>query len=95
MYLLLQDNVWYHVVIVVPVNPRSNTIILYRDGTKTAERTFKNSQKRRSPGSGDLVIGKSFTNRKKKYMDTTMDELVFWNRTLSADEVRSVYEAYA
>ena len=90
----LQADQWYHLAIVIPQNPKSNNLILYQDDVNVYQRQFESGSRSRSPGIGKLVIGRKYTDLDGNYVNTVMDELVFWNRTLTGDEIKSIYESY-
>ena len=92
IYTNLQADQWYHFAIVVPVSPSNEKLILYQDGENIFQKEFSVGTK--SPGSGDLVIGRRYTNKDGFYVNTDIDELVFWNLTLSGEEIKSIYDSY-
>ena len=46
-------------------------------------------------GSGKMVIGRQYTDADKGYADTILDEFIFWNRPLTNDEAKDIYESYS
>ena len=45
-----------------------------------------------TPGNGRLVIGKQYVDEDDKYVSMDLDELVFFNRKLTAQEVMKIYD---
>ena len=76
----------------MPVNPNNEKLILYQDGKNIFQKELSIGTK--NPGSGELVIGKRYTNIDGLYVDTDIDELVFWNLTLSGQEIKSIFDTY-
>ena len=55
------------------------------DPTKTA-RSY-------APGQGRIVVGRRFTDRDRLYMSMMVDELLFFNQTLSTTDIKLLYNA--
>ena len=45
-------------------------------------------------GDGQMVIGRRYPNRSQDYSHVEVDELIFFNQTLSNEEVRDLYNMY-
>ena len=63
---------------------------LYQDGT-LVEGTQYGGNFDATPGNGTLVLGKRFVDEDDKYTWMDLDELVFFNRKLTAPEVMKIY----
>ncbi|MGQ9730344.1 MAG: LamG domain-containing protein [Candidatus Zipacnadales bacterium] len=78
---------WYHVAVVFESAEGSSKTVHYRDGqmvgTVTREEAFNS-------GSYDIRLG---TYGGLHWMDGYIDEVKFWDRALSAEEIRLEYEA--
>ena len=88
-------NGWFHMAIVVDGPSRISDVSLYINGAnKTVDidtRTVTMATNR--TGSGDLIIGRYEEDSKVVYANILMDELYFWNRVLSEEEIREMYNS--
>ena len=52
-----------------------------------------NTKWNRSPSAGDgrIVVGRYYTGRSQRYASVEVDELIFFNRYLSIEEIRMLY----
>ena len=73
-------------------NGPSTGITVYRDGQAQGTDAFHSSSF--SVGNGQLVIGRRFVDANHNYVSVEMDELIFWNRILSQQEVQELYTQY-
>ena len=48
----------------------------------------------RRKSSGDVVIGRKYVEEDKGYFSAMVDELMLWNRSLTAQEVEDVMSLY-
>ena len=96
IYTYLEENGWHHFVIVLPGSTWENKISLYHNGNKLEDpETYSRSLSRTIPsGSGKIVIEREYTDKDGYYRDTICDELIFWNRPLTDDEAKSIYQRY-
>ena len=63
---------------------------LYQDGTLVGD-TQSGGNFDATPGNGTLVLGKRYVDEDDKYTWMDLDELVFFNRKLTATEVMKIY----
>ena len=63
---------------------------IYYDGEEVASRTTKSSNSY-SPGDGKIVVGRFYTNLNGLYASVQVDELIFFNQTLSNDTIGLLY----
>ena len=66
---------------------------LFIDGTLVGRDSTRHGG-RFNDGDGTVVVGRMYTDNGKWYGSFNMDELVFFDRTLSAEEARLIYEMY-
>ena len=83
---------WHHVVIVVSGPSYENNFSIYHDGNKIDDGKLSRPHSPKSSGSGKILIG-GYGN--EATTDIIFDELIFWNRALTDDEFKSVYESYS
>ena len=57
-----------------------------------ASDTTKNVQSR-SAGDGRIVVGRYFTDMDQWYSSVEVDELVFFNRALTVDDIETLYQS--
>ena len=90
---------WHHFVIVLPGPAWKNKISFYHNGNKVENidrhsRSYSTTQPSGSGKGGGVVIGRRYTDRDEKFTDANFDELIFWNRPLTDDEAKSIFESY-
>ena len=83
---------WTHIVLNYIGPENGQGIRNYNDGAEVESDTTKNQQSF-SPGDGRIVVGRFFTDRNQQYASVQVDELIFFNRTLTSAEVNSVYNS--
>ena len=66
-----------------------NDVSLCVNGQNVTAKRYETITETVETGSGDLVIGKFFSS----YASLWMDELTFWNRVLSWEEIREMYDS--
>jgi len=83
----LEENVWYHVVGVFG----NGQLRLYVNGEQIASGTRSGVIQ---PANSELVIGARRTSAslRDRYFNGSIDEVKFWNRSLSAEEINNSYE---
>ena len=47
----------------------------------------------RSAGGGRIVAGREYTDSDERYASVQVDELIYFNASLTSDDVQSVYNA--
>ena len=82
-------NTWIHVGYVFRGKSNGEGILVYRDGTHVRTDDVRSSWSTGNP-SGVLKIGRLFTASGAKYSSAQVDELMFWNRQLSGDEIMTI-----
>ena len=84
---------WFHTVYNFIGPSEGQGIELFIDGSLVANDSTRRAA---SVGDGDgtVVVGRVYTDNDKWYGSFNMDELVFFDRTLSAEEARLLYEMY-
>ena len=78
---------WYHGVFVVD----KNNLILYLDGEKDGERTIDETYTINNALSVSN-IGYTGMSGSKQYFDGSIDEVMIYDRALSAEEVKALYD---
>ena len=68
-------------------------INVYNDNTLVESKDNGISQES-TAGTGDVVLGRRFTNDDNYYTSAQVDELMFFNRNLSASEMETFYNLY-
>ncbi|MFQ6099235.1 MAG: LamG-like jellyroll fold domain-containing protein, partial [Armatimonadota bacterium] len=76
---------WYHVATTFRSTPDGSTAVFYRDGKMIGERTIAEPF---HSGQYDLKLG---TYGGLHWLNGTLDEVKFWDRTLTADEILAEY----
>ena len=87
---------WFHMVFnYIGGSPtRGDSVIIYHDGAEVGSNTQK-TQKVRNTGPGVVVIGRYFVQFQEQYFASVMlDELLFFNRYLTAQEVQILYNMH-
>ena len=81
---------WVHLVMNY-IGPRNGQgFQVFQDGT-LAGGTQSRGHFDATPGNGSLVLGKRYVNEDDNYAWIDVDELVFFNRKLTAQEVTKIY----
>ena len=87
----IQPSIWYHVVSTYT----DSTILVYVNGTLTAESVLQNS---RLPNEAPIEVGKPYcsqNNCDNRYLNGAFDDFGYWNRALSEEEILALYNAPA
>ena len=66
-------------------------IRMYHNGEQVASDTGKTGITN-SAGDGRIVVGRYYTNADRDYATVQVDELIFFNQSLSVDEIRMLYD---
>ena len=64
-------------------------IQIYYDGVEVDSDTVQDVQSC-SAGDGRIVVGRQFTDRDRDYASVMVDELLFFNQTLTAEEISTL-----
>ena len=89
----VSDGMWHHVAYVYDQSA-SGSITLYADGAQVASGTYKTSYAWAWPAAQEIELGQSHDSYWERF-DGQMDDFRFYSRTLTSDEVNSVYSSGA
>ena len=67
-------------------------VSIYYDGAEVASGTTKSATPKPA-GDGRIVVGRAYTNRDYGYASVEVDELIYFNDSLTSDEVQSFYNS--
>ena len=67
-------------------------VSIYYDGAEVASDTTK-SAKSKPAGDGRIVVGRRYTKKDCDYASVEVDELIYFNDSLTSDEVQSFYNS--
>ena len=65
---------------------------MFIDGEEVASDTTKHGVSY-SPGDGRIVVGRYYTNYDLSYPSVQVDELIYFNASLTSDNVQSIYNS--
>ena len=85
---------WFHLVLNYIGPADGQGITIYTDGTLQGNGTTKETDPY-TPGDGRVVIGREFTDSDEWYASVEVDELTFWNRALTLQEIQAIYYMHA
>ena len=83
---------WTHVVLNYIGPNNGEGIIGYFDGIEVKTDTSKYGGPFKV-GDGRIVVGRRYTDRDAKYASVQVDELIYFNATLTSDNVQSIYNS--
>ncbi len=83
------DGEWHLAVVVF--NREKQKLLIYVDGVEQAHNSITNIGKPNSEPGTSFQVGRRGT-RKTEFFDGTIDEVMVWNRTLSAEEIKEIYD---
>ena len=83
------DNQWVHLVLNF-IGPAEGFQV-FKDGAHVPGLQTKRSYSRPS-GAGRLVLGKQYPHKDGQYSSVDLDELIFFNRKLTEQEVTTFYD---
>ena len=81
---------WFHLVLNYIGPADGQGITIYKDGILQGSDTSKGGPSY-PPGDGRVVVGRWFTDRDRDYASVEVDELTFWNRALTLQEIQAIY----
>ena len=81
---------WYHMVLVFHGPNEGQGISVYHDGVLVKNDPTKNVWSSYTENSGNVVIGKLKTDTDEGYGSVMVDELMFWDRQLLAEEITAI-----
>ena len=81
---------WFHVVYNYIGPGNGEGVAIYHDGVEELRKTDRSTHAY-AAGSGVVVIGRAFPSRDEKYVSLMVDELMFFNRKLTLEEIENLY----
>ena len=81
---------WTHIVLNYLGPNNGEGIRMFFDGTQVASDTTKDWEF--SAGDGRIVVGRINTDKENKYSSAEIDELIYFNNSLSTEEIALVSE---
>ena len=79
---------WTHIVLNY-IGPNDG-IRMFINGTEVVSDTTK-TVRSYSTGDGRIVVGRFSTNQDRNYASVMVDELIYFNASLTSDDVESIY----
>ena len=87
------SNQWIHLVLNY-IGPNSGKgIQAFKDGAFVGQHQ-SGSDGTHTTGEGRVVVGRKHTNYNRFYAHVELDELIFFNETLTNEEVNQLYDVY-
>ena len=84
-----EPHTWFHLSLVL--HGSGSGISIYMDGRWVGEKGW--TAKEHSSGSGMVGIGALYTIERLHYFGSvTVDELTMWNRELTSEEIKKIYQ---
>ena len=85
---------WTHIVLnyIGPNDESDEAVTMFFNGTEEDSDTTKDGLPY-SPGDGRIVLGRLYTDSDNGYSSVQVDELTFFNRTLTLDEIAALANA--
>ena len=68
-------------------------IWIYYNGNQVASQTTRYTYLQHPAGEGRIVIGRAFPDQDRDYASLQVDELIFFNQSLSDNEIKQIYNA--
>ena len=84
---------WTHIVLNYIGPNNGQGIQIYYNGQEVESDTIKDAARSHSAGDGRVVLGRLYTNSDDYYGSVEIDELLFFNQTLSNDDINALYNA--
>ena len=81
---------WTHIVLNYIGPNDGEGIRVYYNGTEVESDTTKTTRSY-APGDGRIVVGRSYTDSDKYYASMHIDELIFFNKALSTNDIKLLY----
>ena len=88
----LTEGEWYHIVITVPESSTSDDIKIYLNGTEQTLTDEEGSVQTLDFADSSVTIGSGQGGSSN--FDGTLDEIIIYNKKLSASEVSTLYQTY-
>ena len=83
-------NGWFHLVLNYIGPADGQGITIYTDGDLQVSVTSRVTTSY-TAGDGRVVIGRARTDLDERYASVEVDELTFWNRALTQQEIQAIY----
>ena len=80
-----KPNGWFHLVI----NGVGEGLNVYINGELEGNAGLERYNV--ESGDGRMVIGRRYTNKDKYYVTVMVDEMTFWNRNLTTQEIQAIH----
>ena len=90
--LLVRPTGWFHIVLNYMGTGDNEGITLYMDRVEVSSDTTKYAGPY-LPGDGRIVVGRVYTDSDQLYSSVQVDELLFFNRNLTLNEITSLANA--
>lgn len=90
---IIETGQWHHVMIAVEENKSSRKVYIYVNG-ELANGTGQTFASALIDGSGNIRVGAHRNNADNPAMKGWMDEIRYYDRVLSAEEVKGLYDVY-
>ena len=84
---------WTHVVLNYIGPNDGEGIQAFYNGAEEASGTTKDTSRSYSPGNGRIVMGRVFTDQDQNQASVMIDELIYFNASLTSDDVQSIYNS--
>ena len=81
---------WTHMMMIYNGNGQGKGVTLYYNGAEVKGSTT-NGGGSFSAGDGRIVVGRFHTDEDERYSSVELDELIFFNRALSKDEIATMH----
>ena len=83
---------WYHLAMIFHGPNNGQGMSIYHNGSLVKYDLTK-ALKNYTGSSGNVIIGKRFTDRDEDYGSVMVDELTFWDRQLLPEEIQAMAAA--
>ena len=83
---------WFHFILNYIGPDNGEAIWMYIDGSDVGNYTSKSGGPF-SAGDSRIVVGKTYTRLNGQHTSVQLDELIFFNQTLTNTEVQSIYNS--
>ena len=83
---------WFHLVLNYIGPAEGQGVTIYKDGVLQGSGTDKIVGTTYMEGDGRMFIGRWYTEREGRYASVEADELTFWNRALTLEEIKAIYD---
>ena len=85
----IKEQQWFHLAVVTRGRSWTSDLYIYKDGSASGENYGL------GPGSIQDTGGNLRINQERDTAPDYVDELYFWNRALSDDEIQMLYNTYS